>query len=65
MKKYRMEVTRSEDQDLYIVEIEISETKQFVCENRIVWRNSVQKSTFTSPISCYSNLIALQLVKIN
>jgi hypothetical protein len=65
MQSFRISDTRSEAEDLYKVEIEVLTSQEVISGNRITWRRTSHKSTFTSPISPYSNLIAIKLAKSN
>jgi hypothetical protein len=65
MQSARITVTRSEAEDLYKVEIEVLAIKEVISSNRITWRRASHKSTFTSSISPYSNLIAIKLAHSN
>lgn len=65
MQSARITVTRSEAEDLYKVEIEVLTIKEVISSNRITWRRTSHKSTFTSPVSPYSNLIAIKLAHSN
>lgn len=65
MQSARITLTRSEAQDLYKVEIEVLTMKEVISGKRITWHRTSQKSTFTSPISIYSNLISIKLTNSN
>ena len=65
MQSFRISATRSEVEDLYKMEIEVLTTQEVISGNRITWRRTSHKSSFTSPISPYSNLIALKLANSN
>jgi len=65
MQSFRISATRSEAEDLYKVEIEVLTSLEVISDNRITWRRNSHKSTFTSPISSYSNLIAIKLSNSN
>ena len=65
MQSFRISVTRSEAEDLYKAEIEILTLQEVISGNRITWRRTSYKSIFTSPISTYSNLIAIKLANSN
>lgn len=65
MQSARITLTRSEAQDLYKVEIEVLTMKEVISGKRITWQRTSHKSTFTSPISIYSNLISIKLTNSN
>jgi hypothetical protein len=65
MQIARITVTRSDAEDLYKVEIEVLAIKEVISSNGIIWRRTSHKSTFISPISPYSNLLAIKLAHSN
>ena len=62
MTTYRMSVTQSHQHDCIEVTIEIYSIEEVIVGNRYVKRAKSIKSTFTSPLSIYSQAIANKLL---
>lgn len=62
MITYRMKVTQSHQDDCIEVTIEINSTEEVIVGDRYLMRIKSIKSTFTSPLSIYSQEISKKLL---
>ena len=62
MNTYRMTVTHSHQDDSIAVTIEVQSIEEIISEGRYLKRSKSLKSTFTSPLSPYSQAIAKNLL---
>ena len=62
MNTYRMTVTHSHKEDCIAVTVEISSIEEVITEGRYLKRTKSVKSTFTSPLSMYSQELAKKLL---